>query len=282
MSRIDLHVHSNKSDGSLTPTELVRHARQAGLEVIALTDHDTTAGLGEALAEGKKQGLEVIPGIELSMEMKGGTFHLLGFGIKETKELHGALHRFIEGRFVRNRKILEKLSKLDMPIDHEELEAMVPGVTPGRPHIARLMLEKGYVDSYLEAFDKYLKKGAPAYQDRFRMNDREGISLIKDAGGIPVVAHPFSMKLEAGQLEEYVTTLKDHGLMGIEAYYTKHTEEQQNQYLKIAKKHGLLVTGGSDFHGVSKPRISIGVGYGELEIPYELYKKLKKAMLGWE
>jgi len=282
MSRIDLHVHSNKSDGSLTPAELVRHAKQAGLEVIALTDHDTTAGLGKAQAEGKKQGLEVIPGIELSMEMKGGTFHLLGFGIRETEELHSALQKFIEGRFVRNRKILEKLSQLDMPISNEELEAKVPGATPGRPHIARLMLEKGYVDSYLEAFDLYLKKGAPAYQDRFRMNDREGILLIRDAGGIPVMAHPFSMKLEAWQLEEYVTTLMDYGLMGIEAYYTKHTEEQKNQYLKIAKKHGLLVTGGSDFHGVSKPRISIGVGYGELKIPYELYKTLKKAMLGRE
>ena len=144
------------------------------------------------------------------------------------------------------------------------------------------MLEKGYVDSYLEAFDKYLKKGAPAYQDRFRLKDEEGIALIKNAGGIPVMAHPFSMKLEAKELEEYIITLMDHGLMGIEAYYTKHTEEQQILYLEIAKEHGLLVTGGSDFHGVSKPRISIGVGYGELEIPYELYKKLKKAMLGWE
>jgi len=278
MSRIDLHIHSSASDGSLRPAEVVRFAKKNGLQVIALTDHDTTSGLQEALEEGRKQGIEVIPGIELSIEMKGGTFHLLGYGIKETEELQSSLRRFIEGREVRNKKILHKLEKLGMKIDYQELIDAVPGVVPGRPHIARLMLEKGYVNSYQEAFENYLKKGAVAYQDRFRMKDKEGIGLIIDSGGIPVLAHPFSLKMEKEKFEDYLNTLIQYGLKGIEAYYTKHTKEQQKYYLKIAKEYRLLVTGGSDFHGDSKPRIMIGKGYGELEIPYHLYLNLKKAI----
>jgi len=278
MSRIDLHVHSNASDGSLTPTELVRHARQVGLEAIALTDHDTTAGLEEAATEGKRQGVVVIPGIELSVEMKGGTFHLLGFGVRETPELCGVLRQFIQGREDRNQRILEKLGELGMRITTEELEAEVPGEAPGRPHIARLMVKKGYVPDYQTAFDQYLKKGAPAYQDRLRLPDREAIRLIQDAGGIPVMAHPFSMKLDDEGFEKYVKELVGYGLSGIEAYYTKHSQRQTSFYLSVARGHGLLVTGGSDFHGVSKPRITIGVGYGDLEIPYELYEDLKRAM----
>jgi len=278
MSRVDLHVHSSASDGSLSPRELVKHAKEAGLEAIALTDHDTTSGLKEAAEAGKELGVDVIPGIEISIEMKGGTFHLLGFGIKENEELCTTLAKILKGRFSRNELILEKLGELGMPITKEELDAAVPGETPARPHIARIMVEKGYVKSFQDAFDHYLKKGAPAYIERYRMDDRQGIRLIRNAGGIPVMAHPFSTKLENGAFEEYIKTLIGYGLVGIEAYYTKHSKEQQDFYLEVAQKYGLLVTGGSDFHGISKPKISIGEGYGDMEIPYELYVGLKEAM----
>ncbi len=278
MSRIDLHTHSTASDGSFSPTELVNLAKEKGLVAMALTDHDTTSGLEEAGRAGQEFGVDIIPGVELSVLIKGGTFHLLGLGIHETPELCAAFKKFIHGRDNRNRYILEKLAALGMPITEAELEAAVPGAVPGRPHIARLMVDKGFVSGTQEAFDLYLKKGAPAYQGRFRLPDKEAIELILGAGGIPVMAHPFSLKMEAEDLEAYLQTLKGYGLRGIEAYYSKHTPEQQALYLSLAEKLGLLVTGGSDFHGASKPDISLGKGLGEMEIPFEVYVELKSVL----
>ena len=278
MSSIDLHLHTNASDGSLSPTELVRQARQAGLLVIAITDHDSTKGLAEATREGERQGVVVVPGIELSIEMNPGAFHLLGYGVTWTDELCGTLQTIIEGRKKRNRLILDKLAAKGFPISYEELLEAAGEATPGRPHIAKLMVEKGYVADYQEVFDNYLKKGALAYQQRFRLSAKEGIGLLKRAGAIPVMAHPFSTKLDEKELEEYLVQLKALGLMGLEVYYTKHSEEQTASYLEMAEKLGLLVTGGSDFHGASKPRISMGTGYGNLDVPAVLYEKLKSAM----
>ncbi len=274
---IDLHSHSTASDGSFSPTELVKLAKEMGLKALALTDHDTVEGLEEFIKAGKELDLETVPGTELSAYFEKGTLHILGYFIDfHSQKLKDRLKKLQEARAERNPKIVKKLQALGIPITYEEVVAISGGGQIGRPHFAKLLLQKGIVKTFDEAFERFLKKGAPAYVEKDKIFPRECLEIILDAGGVPVLAHPFTLHLENDALEAFVKQLKDWGLRGIEVYYTEHTPEQTAFYLKLAEKYELCVTGGSDFHGKNKPEIKLGVGYGNLRVPYRLLEKLKE------
>jgi len=276
---VDLHTHSTASDGSYSPEELVKLAKEAGLLAIALTDHDTVDGLPLAKKTAQDIGINFVCGVEISVKFEGkGHFHLLGyFKSPEVPELSGVLKKLHEARAKRNERMIEKLNELGVDISMEELREVAKGEI-GRPHIAKLLVAKGVVKSFEEAFDKYLKKGAPAYVPKALLTPEEAISLVLKAGGVPVLAHPVTLKLDYYSLKEYIKRLKDLGLKGIEAYYTEHTEDLTQELLKYAKEFDLIVTGGSDFHGENKPDIKLGVGLGNLKIPDECYYNLVEAM----
>lgn len=274
---IDLHTHSLASDGSMSPAELVRHAKQKGLSAVAITDHDTVEGVKEALEEGKRIGIEVIPGIEISTNYKP-EMHILGYFIDKTEyvNVNKELTAIRKGREDRNKKIISKLNELDINITFDEVKKVALGDTIGRPHFARLLMEKGYVKTMQEAFDKYLGKGGLAYFRRAELEPADGIKLIKNAGGIPVLAHPVLLRMSYTELDNLLVELKKYGLAGIEAIYSENTKEETGHLLRLAIKHELLVTGGSDFHGTYKGRIELGSGRGNLKVPYELLEKLKE------
>jgi predicted metal-dependent phosphoesterase TrpH len=277
MEIIDLHVHTTASDGSLTPREVVRRAKALGLKAIAVTDHDTVAGVEEALEEGILCGLEVIPGIEISVDVTKGTCHLLGYFIDyEDKDLLKRLLFIQRAREERNLKMLQKLKALGIDLTLEEVKAQAKDGQICRPHFALAMIKKGYVSSVDEAFERFLKKGGPAYVEKFRLSPEEAIRMILQSKGIPVLAHPFTLELEKEEFETFLKELKQHGLKGIEAYYPDHTLEQTEFYERLGKKYGLLITGGTDFHGPPREEIELGKGRGNLSIPYELLLKLKE------
>ncbi len=275
---IDLHTHSIASDGSMSPAELVRHAKDMGLAAVALTDHDTVEGIREALYEGNRIGIEVIPGIEISTNYKP-EMHILGYFLD--KENYSSVQKELEvirrGREDRNFKIISRLNELGIAITEKEVRAVSSGDTTGRPHFARLLMEKGYVKSMKEAFDKYLGKDGLAYFKRYELEPIDGINLIKKAGGIPVLAHPALLKMNYNDMDKLLLELKKNGLAGIEAIYSENSKEETGNLLRLAIKHKLLVTGGSDYHGTYKNGIEIGFGRGNLKVPYELLEKLKSA-----
>jgi predicted metal-dependent phosphoesterase TrpH len=273
---IDLHTHSTASDGSFTPSGLVRHAASKGLKAIAITDHDTLDGLPEALKEAEGFDIEVVPGVEISVDFQP-EMHMLGYF------LHGGytginrvLEELKEKRSERNPKIIKRLNELGMKLSMEEVDALAGGGITGRPHIARIMLEKGYVGSVAEAFDKYLGSGRPAYFRKEKLTPEQGIEEISKAGGLAVLAHPIFLDRNREELDLLLKDLAKTGLKGIEAYYTENTEDQTEELLELAGKHGLFVTGGSDFHGSFKPDIEIGTGKGKLAIGYELLEIMKR------
>jgi predicted metal-dependent phosphoesterase TrpH len=277
MEIIDLHVHTTASDGSLTPREVVRRAKALGLKAIAVTDHDTVAGVEEALEEGILCGLEVIPGIEISVDVTKGTCHLLGYFIDyKDEDLLKRLLFIQRAREERNLKMLQKLKALGIDLTLEEVKAQAKDGQICRPHFALAMIKKGYVSSVDEAFERFLKKGGPAYVEKFRLSPEEAIRMILQSKGIPVLAHPFTLELEKEEFETFLKELKQHGLKGIEAYYPDHTLEQTEFYERLGKKYGLLITGGTDFHGPPREEIELGKGRGNLSIPYELLLKLKE------
>lgn len=274
---IDLHTHTTASDGSLTPAQLVRYASQKGVTVIAITDHDTIDGNAEAMAEGKREGVTVVPGVEISVDYSPGSMHMLGFFIDfNNNALGGKLKQLQDSRADRNPRIIEKLNQLGIHITYQEVIDISGGGQVGRPHIAQVLLQKGYTRSIQEAFDRYLGKGAPAYFDKFRLEPARAIEMIAEAGGVPVLAHPFTLNCShAEELERLVKNLIPLGLAGIEVYYSEHAPHQISVYESIAKRHHLLMTGGSDFHGVNVEGIDLGKGRGGLNIPFELYERLK-------
>ncbi len=276
---IDLHTHSTASDGTFEPSELVILAKNTGLKALALTDHDTTEGLKSAYETALDIGLPFVCGVEISVKFSGpGHFHLLGYFLKpEVPELKDTLERLQKARDERNKKMVEKLQALGISISMEELREVAKGEI-GRPHIANLLVKKGVVKSFEEAFEKYLKKGAPAYVPKALLSPQEAIELVLKAKGIPVLAHPVTLKLNYLELKNYLKELKDFGLMGIEAYYTEHSPEFTKVLLEYAKEFGFLVTGGSDFHGANKPDIKLGKGLGNLRVPFECYENLVKAL----
>ncbi|MBF0530108.1 MAG: PHP domain-containing protein, partial [Deltaproteobacteria bacterium] len=271
MDLIDLHAHTTASDGSLTPTALVDLAKSIGLKALAITDHDTLAGLEPALARGREIGLEVVPGVEISAEFKPGAMHILGYDLDfQNIELISKLQQLQESRRTRNPKIVAKLNDLGIPITLEEVLAVTGGGQIGRPHFAKVLAGKGYVTTVQEAFDRYLKKGASAYVDKFRFTPAEAVDLIRSAGGLPVLAHPLSLNLSPEALENLLIDLVKAGMVGLETYYSEHSPEVTRDYIALADRIGLAVTGGSDFHGANKDGIVLGRGLNNLAIPYKV------------
>lgn len=277
---VDLHTHTSASDGDLSPAELVDAAKGLGLGAVAVTDHDTVEGISEAMTRGMAIGFEVIPGVEISVEVgKGGTFHLLGFYVEvNNPELRSTLHRLQRARSERNDRILECLTELGMPLDREVLARCAGDGQMGRPHMAQAMVQQGYVASVEEAFSRYLRKGAPAYVDKFRMGPKAAISMIRRAKGVPVLAHPYTLKCPTElELEFLVARLEEEaGLMGIEVLYPDHAPQQAAHYRYLANKYGLVMTGGTDFHGKTKPDVLLGWGRGDLRVPYAWAEALRQ------
>lgn len=273
---IDLHTHSTVSDGSMSPRELVRYAKEHGLAAIALTDHDSVDGIHEAVDEGNKAGIEVIPGLEISVDFKP-EMHILGYFFNEDYiNMKSTLADLKAGRERRNIKIIDRLNRLGLDVTVEEAKAEARRGVVGRPHIAKVLVQKGYVDTITEAFDRYLGKGKAAYFNREELTPEEGIREIAKSGGIPVLAHPIYLDMDSGRLDDLLGILAKAGLRGIEAYYADNTATDTGNLLRLALKHNLLVTGGSDFHGSYKTGIEIGKGFGNLKVPYRLLDELKK------
>ena len=278
---IDLHLHTTASDGTVSPAEIVSAALRLGLGAIAITDHDALSGSREALLGGIPPELGFLTGVEISAEPPvsypgAGSIHILGYAIRlDDPELNIALEKLQDARKDRNPEILRRLERLGMPIGHDEVEREAAGGQPGRPHIARLMVKKGFVASIDEAFDRFLGNRRPAYVDKFRIESDRAIALINGAGGIPVLAHPALLELEDDeQLEDLLQEMISMGLKGMEVYFSGHSEEQTRRYAALARRHRLLMTGGTDFHGDTQPEIKMGVGRGGLCVPYELYERL--------
>ncbi|MFA5307991.1 MAG: PHP domain-containing protein [Dehalococcoidales bacterium] len=248
MSLVDLHIHSTASDGKLAPEAIVSKAAALGLKVISLTDHDSIAGIAPALEALKKYpGLTLIPGVEISTDLPDGEAHILGYFIDYTDPVfEQELLKFRESRTGRGRKMVEKLAALGIDIDWSRVQEIAGDGAIGRPHVARAMLEKGYIATFEEAFDKYIGHGAPAYVEREKMTPQEAVALIVRSRGLPVLAHPFTVK----DPEAMVRQLKPAGLVGIEVYYKDNTPERTVNTRQLAEKYGLIATGGTDYHGL--------------------------------
>ncbi len=273
---IDLHTHSTFSDGTQTPEELVDEAVQLGLTALALTDHDNTAGLPRFLSAAEGKPLRAIPGVELSVNHQPGSMHMLGYFIRhDDPDLNERLIWIRSGRDKRNAAILKNLGNLGMALTHDEVAAMAGEDVIGRPHIAAAMVERGYVSDLREAFNRYLARGKPAYERRSVMDPVEGIRVIRHAGGVPVLAHPFSLQMEGRALRELVKGLADSGLQGIEVYYPGHARNTQDQLLHLARDFDLIATGGSDYHGKTKPDLCLGRGFGSLNVPDDVVDRLE-------
>jgi 3',5'-nucleoside bisphosphate phosphatase len=277
---IDLHIHSTASDGTLSPAEIIKTAQQLGLSAISITDHDTLAGTVEALNAGIPESLGFITGVEISTDPPAafslsGSMHLLGYGIRlDNPALNAELAKLQKARANRNPQIVRLLNQLGFELSYESLLATCDGQL-SRPHIAQRLFEKGYVVSIDEAFDKYLGNGRPAYVDKYHLNWHRAIQVIRESGGIAVLAHPCLLDLpDDDALEKLIVILKSAGLGGIEVYYPEHTLRQTERFRALAVRHRLKMTGGTDFHGVITPGIQMGVGKGDFFIPYSLYENL--------
>jgi len=273
---IDLHVHSTFSDGSLTPEQLIAEAARLKLSAIALTDHDGMMGIESFLRAAASSGVEAVPGVEISVDVKSGTLHMLGYYLdRHNGGVEEALARIRTGREERNQLILEKLNQLGAGLTWEDVAKFAGEDVVGRPHFAQAMIEKGFVKNKEQAFDRYLAKGKPAYTDRVRLTVLDSIRMIRDAGGVAVLAHPASLGLGRAALKTLVAELKAAGLQGIEAYYSEHSRPQTDLCLKLAAEFGLIVTGGSDFHGAANPDVKLGRGFGDLAVPDDLMGPLR-------
>ncbi len=273
---VDFHTHSTKSDGTMTPSELVHHAHQMGLNAFALTDHDSVDGISEALEAAKDLDIEFIPGIEFSAAEETET-HIIGLFIDPQNEyLQNTIQKLRSNRKHRMEDICTKLQKLGFRITYDEALALGGGDFLGRAHIAKLMVNKGYCESVAECFEKYIGMGKPAYSKKTELTAREAVIAIREAGGLPFLAHLHQTKFDLDQLEALLIKLKAAGLVGIEGYYTEYTSTHIAQYRALADKLNLALSGGSDFHATMKPHIEIGVGTGNLSIPYFIYENLKR------
>jgi predicted metal-dependent phosphoesterase TrpH len=277
---IDLHSHTDQSDGTFTPAELVGEAMKLGLEALAITDHDTFKGYDMAVPYAKEAGLELICGIELSTKFGGATVHMLAYFLREppTAEFCTWLEALLESRRERNRQLIVKLQDLGLDITLAEVETKGRTLT-ARPHFGRVLLEKGYVSSMQEAFDKYLDEAAPGYVQRREVPVDEAIARVKAAGGITSLAHPVRVaKNDWDTLAVWVKKMADAGMGAIEVFHSDHTPENVAYYGQLAERFGLAVTGGSDFHGGNKPGIDLGTGHRRnLSVPYSLLAKLRAA-----
>lgn len=283
---VDLHSHSVVSDGSETPGEVVRLAADAGLAALALTDHDVLAGLDEAHQAAAHHELELIPGVELSLDWSAlaadadtrGGMHLVVLWLDdEPGPLQDRLADLRLGRDDRNHTILERLSQLGFDLSMDDVMARAGEGSVGRPHIAGVMVDRGYVPDVASAFDLYLAHGAPAYVPRSRLTPEEAIRLARESGGVPILAHPHTLGYEREvDLERVVRRLHEIGLVGLESHHSAIEPQRRRILRRLAARVGLLPSGGSDFHGSYKPGIEIGIGCGDLEVPDEFLEGLRE------
>jgi len=269
MRKVDLHMHTTASDGKYTPAEIVRMAWQVGLRYIAITDHDSTEGIKAAQAAAlKHEGMTVIPGVEINTDVPVGELHMLGYFVDyNSPELTATLKRLRNSRVERAKTMIRKLKNVGIKIDYERVEELAGDGAIGRPHVAQAMLEQGYVNSFKDAFLRFIGKGCPAYVDREKIEPADAVQLILRAGGIPVMAHPFTCENFEQRLGEW----KKDGLMGLESYYNGYLPEQVDVLVKLAAEHGLITTGGSDFHGVesmNEPPL------GTVDVPMSCFENL--------
>jgi 3',5'-nucleoside bisphosphate phosphatase len=273
---IDLHSHTNESDGTFSPAQLVAEAIRSGVTSLGITDHDTFAGFDLALPVARAAGLDLICGIELSTKLHGQSVHLLGYFLNTDGlgDFRSRIRDLQAARRDRNIRLVARLQELGMDITLAEAEARGRGMT-GRPHFAQLLVEKGYVPNLRQAFDEYLDESAKGYVYRREPTFAEGVKWIRDAGGISSLAHPIRVK---GEIQALMPGLCEVGLAAIEAYHSDHSPENTALYLELAGRHGLQVTGGSDFHGAVKPDVNLGTGCaGNLKIPDDLLERLREA-----
>ena len=281
--KIDLHVHSNSSDGTLTPTEVVYEAKRQGLRAIALTDHDTVKGIKEAkaavlaLKELENYELELVPGVEISAGFGKKDIHILGLFVDEDNfHLQEVLSTVERARDERNKKMADNLATAGLPISIEALYEEFPTAVLTRAHFAEYLYKVGAVKEIRDAFKKYLNEDGPYYVLRKYMSPKEAIALIQEAGGIPVLAHPLIYRLPEHQLKELIVSLKADGLMGLEVMHSTNVNNDESYLRGLASTYGLIPTGGSDFHGNVKPDIQMGCGRGNLSVPYSYLETLKE------
>jgi len=282
---VDLHSHSTASDGTLAPAEVARLAKNVGLSGWALTDHDTIGGIAEAGAESAAIGIDFLPGIEISAEFPHpGTMHILGYGIDpESTVLRELTTTLLAGRDNRNPRIVARLQQLGVAISMEEVEKEAgkdvnSAAVVGRPHIAAILHRKGYVASIKQAFDKYLAPGGLAYFDKERLTPKQALDMVRESGGLPVLAHPVQLRTENdAQLERVVKDLVDLGLAGLEVIHSDHDAALVEKYTALADRYRLLKTGGSDFHGTNKKDIDLGTARGR-PVPRKFFDDLRERL----
>lgn len=273
---VDFHTHSTFSDGTMTPTELIKHAEEVGLSAIALTDHDSVDGIKEAFEASKNSSVEFIPGIEFSVTADT-EIHIIGLFIDPNNEiLLKTIEKTRSQRKNRMEEICRKLRDHGFDITYEEALKLAGGDFLGRAHIAHLMMQKGYVESIKEAFDKYIGLNKPCYAVKKEITPQDAITAIRSAGGLAFLAHLHQTKFDKDKLFTLLSELKNYGLNGIEGYYTEYTNEHIIEFRTLAQKLGLFYSGGSDFHGTMKPQVKLKSGYSDLHIPYSILTTLKR------
>lgn len=285
---VDLHVHSSYSDGSFSPKELVEYALNHNISAFALTDHDTVSGLDEAISHAEMLSgkvcaanpagntVEVISGIEFSTEYEGRDIHIVGLFIDyKSEHFQNYITSFVESREIRNEKMCRLLQERGIDITYDKLKEAFPDAVITRAHYARFLTDNGYTCSMKEAFERYVGDYAPCFVPREKVTPVQAVRLIRDASGIPVLAHPALYRMNSVRLEQLVMELKAAGLLAIESIYAAYTPAETREIHAIAVKYGLAVSGGSDFHGSNKPGLQFGTGYGRLYIHEEILDKLK-------
>lgn len=277
---IDLHTHSRCSDGSDSPSKVVELAATAGCSTLALTDHDGLEGLDEADEAARRLGVSFIRGCEISANTSAGSVHVLCYFANERTPLAARLATLRSERTRRNAHLFEKLEALGIHLDREEVEAVAGSKVVGRPHFARVLVDHGDAESIDDAFVRYLGVGAPAYVPREHVEVEEILDLASSSGALAVIAHPLSIDLEPRELESLVSAFAERGLAGLESYYSTYDDDQRDNLVAIARRHGLVPTGGSDYHGAFKPGLSVGTGRGDLLVPDEIATELHARLDG--
>ncbi len=288
MHPIDLHTHSTRSDGTLTPAELIRYAAQKGLAAIALTDHDTIDGIEEAVQAARSLSSqdpdalvpEVIPGVELSTEYRGKDIHIVGLFIDwQNREFADRLRGFADARIYRNRKMCSLLTENGCPVSYEDLEAAFPDTVITRAHFAQYLLDRGMISSIDEAFRKLIGDDCPCFVPREKITPHDAVRFLLRFGGVPILAHPLQYKMSETELDALVASLTGLDLDGIEVYYSTHRQADTANLSRIAEKYGLLLSGGSDFHGTRKQNLDLGTGYGHLYVPDTILPPIRERAL---
>jgi len=277
---IDLHIHSTFSDGTLSPAQIVEHGCRRGLRALSLTDHDTIAGIGEGAAAAARANVEMVSGVELSVDYGEENFHLLGYFFDhEDPILKRRIALLQDARDDRNRKILRKLQARGIDISMEEVQRVSPVGQTGRPHIAQVLMAKGVVNNMNQAFERYLAKGACAYASRFVYSFAEAAAFLKESGGITVLAHPAQIDPTLRRLPGLVAELVNKGLDGLEVYYPSQSSSVRKKLKAIAKRHGMVISGGSDYHGRIRPRTDMAGG-ANLFVPEEVLEGMRRRAAG--